>query len=496
MTVDTRPTVQPASALEVVATNAGDSEGALFFLDSTAFPVTFTVTPSGRSGDLHIDVAAVQQLGNGRLIRARGTATIAILTGQRAALDVMLEPHDFVVETTTEGDQATTLVPDGHNGRQLGAAADGSFLIAFASGCAPDCAVRARWFDARANPIPVGGTADAGDFLVGQAGDGKPLVATALKEDRAVIAWVGAADNPPGTDLRAAVIATAGVVASGIVIDSGGMSDPVADPHAVILGSGEILVTWRHGEGLHGRLLSQDGALVANGITGTTDAFDIGPAGPGPGAAVAATGDGRGFVVVWSDGGNVLARFFDRDGRAHTEAAVPLTSHVDAVVRGAHVAWSGAAAVVAWDVVAEATADLQAGALLAGRFLPPDGVAESAPAVLASGTAGSAGVPDVAVRDDGIIAAVWDDCGADSDGSGCGVHMRMLDPDGVPLGAPFVATTTTAGDQREPAVAASRDAFIVTWTDDSATGPDTSGSAVRARAVYAPAGAGVTRFAD
>lgn len=498
VTVDARPTVQPASALEVVATNAGDSQGALFFLDSTAFPVTFTVTPSGRLGDLRIDVAAVQELGNDRLLRARGSATAVIVPGERVALDVMLEPNDFVVETNTAGDQATTLVPDGPNGRQLAAAADGSFLIAFASGCAPDCEVRARWFDARANPIHVGGTPDTGDFLVAQAGASKPMIATAAAEDRAIVAWVGARATPPGTEMRAAVLTAAGVVADDIVIDSGGMSDPVADPHVVILGSGEILVTWRHGPvdaaARRGRLLSQDGMLVGNVITGTNEGFDIGPAGPGASAAVAATGEGRGFVAVWSDGGNVLARFFDPDGLAHTEAPVVLTSHADAIVRGAHVAWDGAAAVVAWDAVAEESPDT--GTLLAGRFLPPNGTPESTPVVLAEAPAGSTGVPDVAIRDDGTIAAAWHDCGAGSDDSGCGIRMRMLDPDGVSLGEPFIANTTTAGDQREPAIAASRDAFIVTWTDHSATGLDTSGSAVRARAVYVPAGAGVTRFAD
>lgn len=487
VTVDARPTVQTANALDVVVSHEGDTERALFFLDSTAYPVTFTVTPTGRQGDMRLEVSAVQELESERIVRARGTATVAIEPGQRSDVRVMLEPDDFVVNSTVAGDQLTTLMPGGHGGRNIATAADGSFLVGFASECDPGCDVRARWFGADARPGRIGDAPDSGDFLVAQAGDADPAVSTATHQDRMALAWVAARSTPPGTEIRAAVLTASGVIADDLPVATGDLVAPVGPAQIAFLGSGELLVTWLQGGGdpmVRGRLLDSDGVPAINPVTGDDGAFDIGAAAPGAAPAVAATGQGRGFVTTWSDGGNLLARFFGPDGVPRSDGPIELTGYAGGVVEGGRVTWDGRAAVVTWSAAVAEDPTLAQGALLVGRFLPPDGTPQGEPVVLVADTAGNTGVPDVAVHADGTMAAVWHGCGAAGDGAGCGVFMQLVDPAGALAGAPFVVATTTAGDQEDPAVAATGEAFVVVWTDRSAASPDPLGSAVRARVVY------------
>jgi hypothetical protein len=49
---------------------------------------------------------------------------------------------------------------------------------------------------------------------------------------------------------------------------------------------------------------------------------------------------------------------------------------------------------------------------------------------------------------------------------------------------PFMIPTTTSGDQTGPSVIAVGSTFVVGWTDDSRSPPDTQGMSVRARVLY------------
>src|SRR5262252_407463 len=59
VTVDSRPTVHLATQLRVTLSNAGSTVSDTRSLDSNPFPVTFTVEANGRSGDLGIQVDAL-----------------------------------------------------------------------------------------------------------------------------------------------------------------------------------------------------------------------------------------------------------------------------------------------------------------------------------------------------------------------------------------------------------------------------------------------------
>lgn len=492
VTVDARPTLQPANALDVVVSNDDDTRRVLFFRDSSSFPITFTVTPGGRRGDLHVDVTAIQESAGERTAVGHGSARVTIAPGRRSEASVLLEPGEFVVNATVAGDQVTSATLDGRNGQQLAVADDGSFVIGFASELDVVWDVHVRWFGRDARPARTGAAPDSDDLLVAQAGQRDPTVATAILEDRVALAWIVANDSPPRSELHAAVLTEDGLLASDIVAVTNGQRRELAGPAITALASGELLVTWLDRADdiatVRGRLLDADGVPAINPITDDDDAFDIGTVDAGTLLDAAAGGQGRAFMAAWVREGNLVARFFDADGRPEQEndAPVVLARRERGHVEGVRVAWRGDSAVAAWRVAAEADGTELPRSLLLGRFLAPMGMPVQEPMVLVPETLAEISVPNVALRADGSLAAVWHGCAAAGDGEGCGVFMQMADASDMAMGEPFLASTTTRGDQHDPAVGATDEAFIVVWTDHSAAPPDAEGGAVRARVVYVP----------
>ena len=90
--------------------------------------------------------------------------------------------------------------------------------------------------------------------------------------------------------------------------------------------------------------------------------------------------------------------------------------------------------------------------------------------------------PDVAARSDGSYAIVFVDEHDSADGSGTAIRGRFVAADGTP-GPTIALTSTTAGDQTQPAITALPGGrFFVAWTDASGTeGAGGGGTGVRGR---------------
>ncbi len=84
---------------------------------------------------------------------------------------------------------------------------------------------------------------------------------------------------------------------------------------------------------------------------------------------------------------------------------------------------------------------------------------------------------------DGRFVVTWTDVSSTGgDTSGFAVRAQVYNADGTRSGTEFLVNTTTASFQHESAIAALNDGrFVVTWTDGSASGGDTTGSAIRAQ---------------
>ena len=94
--------------------------------------------------------------------------------------------------------------------------------------------------------------------------------------------------------------------------------------------------------------------------------------------------------------------------------------------------------------------------------------------------------PGVAHRtSDGALLVVWHQCDEAGSPNTCDVYGRMVRPNGTTSGPAFLIPTTTVGDQTAPSAVALPDgSFAVAWNDQSHTGADMSGYAVRARIIY------------
>jgi Ca2+-binding RTX toxin-like protein len=101
----------------------------------------------------------------------------------------------------------------------------------------------------------------------------------------------------------------------------------------------------------------------------------------------------------------------------------------------------------------------------------------------------SQGDPAVSALADGRFVVVWSDLSqTPGDTSLYAVRGQIFRADGSPSGAEFLVNTTTQGVQFTPVVTGlAGGRFVVAWRDDSFTGGDTSGAAVRAQ-VFGPGG--------
>ena len=85
----------------------------------------------------------------------------------------------------------------------------------------------------------------------------------------------------------------------------------------------------------------------------------------------------------------------------------------------------------------------------------------------------------------------WTDASGQGDGSGNGIKGQIVDAEGSKIGNEFLVNTQTLNGQDSSAVAGlSSGGFVVTWTDNSATGADPSSSGIKAQ-IFDSAGAAV-----
>lgn len=96
--------------------------------------------------------------------------------------------------------------------------------------------------------------------------------------------------------------------------------------------------------------------------------------------------------------------------------------------------------------------------------------------------------PTVTALSDGRFVVCWSDQSGTDDGSATGVRAQIFNADGTVSGVSFPVNTTTSAHQNQPSITALRDGrFVASWTDQSATGDDTSGEAIRVR-IFATSG--------
>ena len=135
--------------------------------------------------------------------------------------------------------------------------------------------------------------------------------------------------------------------------------------------------------------------------------------------------------------------------------------------------------VIAWADWGENARDTASPAVR-GQILGADGAKLGPEIRVNTKTADTQHDPDVATLAEGRFVAVWTDSAGD--GADSGVHAQIFTSSGAKSGAAFTVATTTTSTQGEPTVAGlAVGRIVVSWTDFSATGADTSSAAIRSR---------------
>ncbi len=474
VTVAARDTVHDAKTLHVTLSNSGGTVSQDLDLGSHAFPVTFGVEATGRTGDLGI---AVNALDANQLVVGLGTATAAI---DDPTTSVMLEGADFVVNTDFADDQEL----DGDfeaNGYQLAASADGTWFASYHGACTDPCHMFGRRFDASGKAVESAAAASSNAFpITTTLSAGSPNTAIVANGAKTAAFW----------DFNDSVAATQGVACrtfdpqgtalpSQAVIAMDTSTDVVA---ATALSNSNFAVSWvafTTTSVIRGAVARPDCSVSAGPFTvNTTTTGSI--------HRPTVSASGNVIMYAWIVDGNVRFRTATNGGLFGASDAVMFAATATESVEHVRLAPYGAGFAVA---VRWAPTSAAGQSRIEIYLADNTGKITLGPSVLTTATNPQFEQPDsfgMSTRPDGAIMVVWHECHDNGDGNGCGVFGRLVRPTLAPVGDRLTIPTTTMGDQTGPSVTGLAKAFAVAWTDKSGAEPDHSGLAARARVISPP----------
>ncbi len=475
VTVTGRPAVHDIKSVKVTLSNAGTMRTDDLQVGEQAFPVTFSVSAPGRTGDLGISVEGLDK--DGYLV-GLGSATSML---DLPTANVVLESADFVINTDYAEDQFPSDDYEAH-GFQVSAAADGStWTAAYRDRCSSPCNMFARRFDKVGRPVQTKIAASTNGFPMSTTPTtsvSTPAIATAGANTIEVWDF-----NDPTAQTTTVGVACRSINATGegnadqVTVASDASSDVVS---VAPLANGNFAVAW--GAFLttgvvRSAIVRPDCVLIAgpSTVSTTASARKASVATLGQSVMYAFVVDG-GVRLRFGNTSNVFTSPTDTSFIARTA-----TENIESV-RIAPLG-TGFAVVVRWAL----TASFMGPGRIELYRVNATGAMQGAPVLVSNKSGSDSGSSEafgVAARSDGVMMVTWHSCLTNGDGSGCGVWGRAFRENGTPVGDEFVIPTTTMGDQSNPSVAALSDAFVVVWKDDSAQAPDIAGSAIRGRIIY------------
>ena len=479
VTISGRPAVHDVATLRLALGNDGSMRSDDFPMAGRTLPVTFRLSSPDRTGVLAITAQALDAAGE---VVGSGGATTNF---QDDSAGVLMEGTDFVVNTEVADDQVLSSDYNA-NGNQLSATADGNWVATYRGKCTSPCQLYARRFDQTGKPLFSMAAASDMAFPITTIATTFPTNgATAGNGTDTIVVWdfaTGTADpNPNGVACRP-IDARGATVGEQVTL----ALDPIDVVSVAPLTTGNFAVQWTANTSpakvasliVDGRCQPVTGAQAIIAVAAMGDSFEV--------PVVTGTHDGH-AIYEWINQDTVFARVSLASGPFVTNTAALVTATAaDRPVYARVVPFSGGFGLFTRWIPKMVGMSLP-GHLDFARF-DVAGKAIREPVIVTTKSGGDFATVDsfaAATRDDGTALVVWHACGAEGDGSGCGVFGHFVTLDG-PTGEDFVIPTTTVGDQTDPSVVAIGDAFVVGWTDLSAQPPDTSGSAVRARIVYVP----------
>ena len=254
------------------------------------------------------------------------------------------------------------------------------------------------------------------------------------------------------------------------------------------LANGGFVVAWTDasasggdtsGDSIRAQVFAANGASVGAEflVNTTTTGAQFQP-------TIAGLANGK-FVVAWTDGSQALgtgvtsirAQIFNADGtQFHSEFLVDTAATTQSEPKVT--ALVGGGFVMAWDGTGDGS-----GEAINAKAFNADGAAVGSEFVVDAIGQGAQFFPSITALSDGGYVVAWTDqslAAPDSDGNS--VRAQVFHADGAKVGGEFLVNTTTANSQMLVSIAGLVDGrFVAAWYDNSQTGGDTLGSAIRAQ---------------
>ncbi|MGD2136627.1 MAG: DUF4347 domain-containing protein [Gammaproteobacteria bacterium] len=278
-----------------------------------------------------------------------------------------------------------------------------------------------------------------------------------------VVTWTGQGQDGSGTGILAQRYATDGTpLGTEFQVNSITAGDQL-NSRVTMANNGDFLVVWEgHQDGnanIYARLFDSTGTPQGAEfqINATTAGDQLNPA-----VAMKNNGD---FVVAWQSddgsGNGIFARLFDRNGTPRT-AEVQINSATAGDQVNATVAIrNNGDFMVSWDSDSQ---DSDGWGVFA-RLFDKNGAPLTAEIQVNETVTGDQQYNDLAMDNSGNFVIVWN--GNGSGGDATGIHGRLFDSGGNPLGSEFQINTNTGNTQQSPAVAITKTGeFVVTWQSD------------------------------
>jgi Ca2+-binding RTX toxin-like protein len=412
---------------------------------------------------------------------------------------IVAKPYgsEFLINTNTGGIQFDSA---------LTGLADGRFVVTWTddSGTLGD----ASQFAVHAQIFGADGTALGREFLVNTSvaqNQTEPSV-TALADGRFVVVWNDASasgGDTSGFAARAQVFNGDGTKAGGEFLVNTTTADWQFETTITALSNGRFVVSWTDNSATGGdtansairaQMFDADATRFGGEflVNTNTALFQSTP-------ETTALANGR-FVITWRDtsGGagdvsrdSISAQVFNADGTKAGAEFLVNTTTLFIQDQPAITSLSDGRFVISW-TDASALSGGSAGKEIRAQIHNADGTRSGGEFVVNTTTAGNQSEPVITALVNGRFVIVWsDESATGADTSGAAIRAQVFNGDGTKAGDEYLVNTTSAGNQDQASVSTLADGrFVVSWTDASATGGDTSSDAIRGQ-IFDPREAGV-----
>ena len=387
--------------------------------------------------------------------------------------------EEFLVNTTTSNSQ---------NYSTTAALRDGRFIVTWLdrSGSVGDLdwGVRAQLFDETGKRVGV-------EFLVNTTTAGLQFGQSiaSLSGGGFVVTWAdksGTEGRVSVDDVRAQVFDANGRKVGAEFLVNTITNNDQNMPSVTSLSNGGFVITWQDASGagndasslaVHAQIFASDGSKTGSEFLVNTTTF-----GMQSDPAVIELSNGH-LVITWTDGSQtgddtsgtaVRAQIFDASGGMVVAEFLINTTTNGYQSSPDITALAGGGFVATWLDVAGEGEGIDLSAQVFGANGQKVGQEFKVDALL------SGQLPSICGLADGRFVVVWSESTAD--GSSSAILGQLFNPDGTKVDGEFLINTTTIGGHIEPSVAALPDGrFVVSWSDSSGTGGDTSGYAIRSQ---------------